>query len=160
MNAPPSVFLTVEGGDLLGSRNTLHEGGEFFEADSSRADAHERPLYNLRHHVHHSLDPERAGRRRLLELPPGLHGPGARGVERQPRRALRAAAAEGEGQMTVIMDETIQAFLGDAEERGTIEESELEALAVEHDLEEDELAALRSELEAREVDVAAPVSAP
>ena len=59
--------------------------------------------------------------------------------------------------MTVIMEEPIQAFLGSAEERGTIEESELEAFAAEHDLDEEELAALRAELEAREVDVAAPV---
>jgi RNA polymerase primary sigma factor len=58
--------------------------------------------------------------------------------------------------MTVILEEPIQAFLRAAEERGTIEESELEAFASEHDLEEDELAALRAELEAREVDVAVP----
>ena len=57
----------------------------------------------------------------------------------------------------MIMEEPIQAFLGSAEERGTIEESELEAFAAEHDLDEEELAALRAELEAREVDVAAPV---
>jgi len=59
--------------------------------------------------------------------------------------------------VTVILEEPIQAFLGTAEERGTIEESELEAFAAEHDLDEEELAALRVELEAREVDVAAPV---
>jgi RNA polymerase primary sigma factor len=55
--------------------------------------------------------------------------------------------------LTVILEEPIQTFLGNAEERGSIEESELEALSAEHDLEEDELAALRAELEAREVDV-------
>jgi len=59
--------------------------------------------------------------------------------------------------MTVILEEPVQAFLGDAEERGTIEESALEAFAAEHDLDEEELAAVRAELEAREVDVAAPV---
>jgi len=59
--------------------------------------------------------------------------------------------------VTVILEEPTQAFLGNAEERGTIEESELEAFAAEHDLDEEELAALRVELEAREVDVAAPV---
>ena len=59
--------------------------------------------------------------------------------------------------MTVILEETIQTFLGDAEERGTIEESALEAFVAEHDLDEEELAALRTELEAREVDVVAPV---
>jgi RNA polymerase primary sigma factor len=56
-----------------------------------------------------------------------------------------------------MLEDPIQAFLAEAEEHGTIEESALEALAVEHDLDEDELAALRAELEAREVDLAAPV---
>jgi RNA polymerase primary sigma factor len=59
--------------------------------------------------------------------------------------------------MTVILEEPVQAFLGDAEERGTIEETALEAFAAEHDLDEEELAAVRAELEAREVDVAALV---
>ena len=59
--------------------------------------------------------------------------------------------------MTVILEEPIQTFLGDAEERGTIEESALEAFVAEHDLDDEELAALRAELEAREVDVASPV---
>jgi len=58
--------------------------------------------------------------------------------------------------LTTILEEPIQIFLGEAEERGTIEESALEAFAAEHDLEEDELAALRAELEGREVDVMAP----
>jgi len=58
--------------------------------------------------------------------------------------------------LTTILEEPIQIFLGEAEERGTIEESALEAFAAEHDLEEDELAALRAELEGREVDVIAP----
>jgi len=59
--------------------------------------------------------------------------------------------------MTVILEETVQTFLGEAEERGTIEESALEAFAAELDLDEEELAAVRAELEAREVDVAAPI---
>ena len=59
--------------------------------------------------------------------------------------------------MSVIFDEPVQTFLDDAEERGTIEESALEAFAAEHDLDEEELAALRAELETREVDVAAPI---
>ncbi len=59
--------------------------------------------------------------------------------------------------MSTILEEPIQAFLGEAEERGTIEESALEAFAAEHDLDDVELSALRAELEAREVDVAAPV---
>ena len=58
--------------------------------------------------------------------------------------------------MSTILEDPIQTFLGEAEERGTIEESALEALAAEHDLDDDELSALRAELEVREVDVAAP----
>ena len=54
------------------------------------------------------------------------------------------------------MEEPIQAFLDDAEAQGAIDESALEALAVEHDLEDEELAALRAELDAREVEVAPP----
>jgi RNA polymerase primary sigma factor len=61
--------------------------------------------------------------------------------------------------LTTILEESIQTFLGDAEERGTIEESALEAFAAEHDLEEDELAGLRAELEGREVDILAPARA-
>jgi RNA polymerase primary sigma factor len=62
--------------------------------------------------------------------------------------------------MTVILEEPIQTFLGEAEERGTIEESALEAFAADHDLDEDELNALKAELEAREIDVATPVREP
>jgi RNA polymerase primary sigma factor len=62
--------------------------------------------------------------------------------------------------LTTILEEPIQIFLGDAEERGTVEESALEAFAAEHDLDEDEVTALRAELEAREVDVAVPVREP
>jgi RNA polymerase primary sigma factor len=54
-------------------------------------------------------------------------------------------------------DVPIQAVLEEAEERGTIEEAVLEALALEHELEDDELAALRAELEEREVEILAPV---
>jgi RNA polymerase primary sigma factor len=58
--------------------------------------------------------------------------------------------------LTTVFEEPIQAFLDEAEERGTIEESALEALAAEHDLDEEQLAALRADLEAREIDVLAP----
>ena len=54
-------------------------------------------------------------------------------------------------------------FIEDAEERGSIAEEALDALAFEHDLEEEELAAIRSELESREVEVEstpAPVAEP
>ena len=61
--------------------------------------------------------------------------------------------------MTTIIEEPIQAFLTDAEERGSLEESALETLAAEHDLDEEELVVLRAELEAREIDVLAPVRA-
>jgi RNA polymerase primary sigma factor len=44
-------------------------------------------------------------------------------------------------------------FIEDAEERGTIAEEALEALAFEHDLDEEELAAVRAELESREVEI-------
>jgi RNA polymerase primary sigma factor len=94
-------------------------------------------------------------------VPPRLHGRGAGGVARQPRRALRAAPStrkRSEVKLSTIFEEPIQAFLGEAEEHGTIEESVLEAFAAEHDLADDEVAELRSELEAREVDVAAPVT--
>ncbi len=50
----------------------------------------------------------------------------------------------------------VQAFLDDAEERGAIDESALEAFAVEHELDDDELTAMREELAAREVDVVTP----
>jgi RNA polymerase primary sigma factor len=58
--------------------------------------------------------------------------------------------------LSTIFEESIHAFLGEAEERGTIEESALDAFAAEHDLDDVEVSALRAELEAREVDVAVP----
>jgi len=61
--------------------------------------------------------------------------------------------------LTTIIEEPIQAFLAEAEERGSVEESALETFAAEHDLDEEELVALRAELEAREIDVLAPVRA-
>jgi len=44
-------------------------------------------------------------------------------------------------------------FIEDAEERGTIAQEALEALAFEHDLDDEELAAVRAELESREVEI-------
>src|SRR6184192_3675726 len=55
-------------------------------------------------------------------------------------------------------DVPIQAVLDEAEERGTIEETVLEALALEHELEYEELAALRTELEERDVEIVAPAA--
>jgi len=51
----------------------------------------------------------------------------------------------------------VQAFLDDAEDRGAIDESALEAFAVDHDLDDEELTAVRAELDSREVDVVTPV---
>jgi RNA polymerase primary sigma factor len=62
--------------------------------------------------------------------------------------------------LSTILEAPIHAFLTEVEERSTVDESELEALAVEHDLEDDELAALRAELEAREIEIVAPAAAP
>jgi RNA polymerase primary sigma factor len=55
-----------------------------------------------------------------------------------------------------MLEAPLHVFLEEAEERGEIQESALEALAVEHDLEEDDLGALRAELEARDVEIVAP----
>jgi RNA polymerase primary sigma factor len=115
----------------------------------------------MRRDVHDALDSQRARRRRLLELPPGVHRGRTRTFQRQPRRAIRAAPSacdRSEATLSIIFEEPIQDFLGTAEESGTIEERVLDAFAEEHDLAEDEVAALRSELEARDVDVAAPVT--
>jgi RNA polymerase primary sigma factor len=59
-------------------------------------------------------------------------------------------------QLSGVFDLPVPGFLEEAEERGTIEESELEAFAAEHDLADEELAALRAELEEREVEVLVP----
>jgi RNA polymerase primary sigma factor len=61
---------------------------------------------------------------------------------------------------TTIGDVPVQAFVDEAEERGMLEESALELLAVEHDLGDDELAAIRSELEARDVEILSSEPAP
>jgi RNA polymerase primary sigma factor len=55
-----------------------------------------------------------------------------------------------------LLDAPIHAFLEDAEERGSVEEASIEALAIEHELEEEDVAALRAELEAREVEILVP----
>jgi RNA polymerase primary sigma factor len=116
----------------------------------------------VRRDVHHALDAKRDRGRFLLDLPSRLHRCRAKDRAGRPRSAVRAApaACDGEeGKLSTVLEEPIQTFLGEAEERGTIEESALEAFAVEHDLDDDELAALRSELESREVDVAVPANA-
>jgi RNA polymerase primary sigma factor len=57
-----------------------------------------------------------------------------------------------------IMFEGVDTFLAEAEERGSIDERTLEALALDHELEDEELDELRSELEARDVDIVAPAA--
>src|SRR5260221_3284143 len=50
----------------------------------------------------------------------------------------------------------IQTFIDDAEERGTIDDSAIEALALEHDLDDEVVVSLREELETRGVDIVTP----
>jgi RNA polymerase primary sigma factor len=52
-----------------------------------------------------------------------------------------------------MLEAPFQPFLEEAEERGEIEESALEAFALEHDLDEEDVGALRAELEARDVEI-------
>jgi RNA polymerase primary sigma factor len=75
------------------------------------------------------------------------------------RRAKGAAAARPRKEvkeLNVFVDLPVSELLDEIEERGTIEESALEALALEHDLGEDEAAALRTELEERGVEITSP----
>jgi RNA polymerase primary sigma factor len=55
-----------------------------------------------------------------------------------------------------MFDVPVRTALDEAEEHGTIEESRIEALALEHDLDDEEVASLRADLEARDVDIVAP----
>src|SRR5438552_15187950 len=50
----------------------------------------------------------------------------------------------------------VQIFIDDAEERGAIDESALDALVAEQELDDEEVSAVRAELDAREVDVVSP----
>jgi hypothetical protein len=59
---------------------------------------------------------------------------------------------------TTTFPAPVQAFLDDAEERGAIDESALEAFAVEHELDDEELSALRAELDVRAVDLVTAVT--
>ncbi|MBA2425178.1 MAG: hypothetical protein H0V58_07445, partial [Actinobacteria bacterium] len=58
--------------------------------------------------------------------------------------------------MNSLFESDIQVFLEKAEERGVVEEAELDTLAFEHDLDADELGAVRTELAAREVEITPP----
>jgi RNA polymerase primary sigma factor len=55
--------------------------------------------------------------------------------------------------LSTILDAPVAAFLDEAEDRGTLDESALEALAVELDLGDEEIAAVRAELDARDVEI-------
>jgi RNA polymerase primary sigma factor len=59
------------------------------------------------------------------------------------------------GSTELTMVEQVREFIDEAEDRGSVDEGALEALALEHELDEDEVVALRAELEARDVEVAA-----
>jgi RNA polymerase primary sigma factor len=54
-----------------------------------------------------------------------------------------------------LFEGNVEAFLEEAEERGVIADADLEALAIEHDLDDEELGTVRAELAAREVEIAA-----
>jgi RNA polymerase primary sigma factor len=55
-----------------------------------------------------------------------------------------------------VLELAVPTFLEEAEENASIEETALEAFALEHDLDEEELAEVRAELEARDVEIVAP----
>jgi RNA polymerase primary sigma factor len=55
-----------------------------------------------------------------------------------------------------VLELAVPAFLEEAEENASIEETALEAFALEHDLDDEELAEVRAELEAREVEIVVP----
>ena len=59
----------------------------------------------------------------------------------------------------MVATQDLTVFIEDAEERGTVAEEALDALAFEHDLDEEELAAVRAELESREVEIEATPAA-
>jgi RNA polymerase primary sigma factor len=96
--------------------------------------------------------------RRLLELPSGLHGRGPRAAAGRADRALRAAPRPRAGRclnerrrekaLETIFD--LDAFLEEAEDRGTVAAGELERLVHDHDLDE---VALRAALDERGVEI-------
>jgi RNA polymerase primary sigma factor len=62
-------------------------------------------------------------------------------------------AREDEVANSAIFEAELDTFLVAAEDRGIVDEGELEALAFEHDLDDEELRAVRTELAAREVEI-------
>jgi RNA polymerase primary sigma factor len=55
--------------------------------------------------------------------------------------------------LTKTVETPLEAFLEDTEERGAVTEAELEAFALEHDLDADELDEVRAQLEARAIEI-------
>ena len=66
---------------------------------------------------------------------------------------------EDEVTNSMIFEADLDTFLVAAEDRGIVDERELEALAFEHDLDDEELRAVRAELLAREVEISRPAGA-
>jgi RNA polymerase primary sigma factor len=62
--------------------------------------------------------------------------------------------------VSTALELVVPAFLEEAEENASIDETALEAFALEHDLDEEDLEELRAELEAREVEIVAPAPEP
>jgi RNA polymerase primary sigma factor len=54
----------------------------------------------------------------------------------------------------LIFEADLDTFLASAEDRGIVDEAELDALAFEHDLDDEELRVVRAELAAREIEIA------
>jgi RNA polymerase primary sigma factor len=78
-------------------------------------------------------------------------------VPRSPQVCRETNNAKGsEKKLSTILEAPSRDFLDEIEARGSIEETEFEALAVEHELDEDEVAELRRELDAREVEIIEP----
>ena len=98
----------------------------------------------------------------MRELSYRVHRRGAADRRRESDRALRATSAPRgdcvgkEKQIETTFDTNVlRSFIDEVEDDGVIDAIELEAKAVELDLDEDELALLRSELESRGVEITA-----
>ena len=99
----------------------------------------------------------------MRELSSRLHGRGATGRAGKSSRALRAPSGarsrrlnEKEEDISTITDtKELTGFIEDAENDGELDAVELEAKAIELDLDDDELTLLRFELESRGVEIRA-----
>ena len=98
----------------------------------------------------------------MRELSSRVHRRGATDCQRKSDRALRAPPAPRsdcvgkEHQIDTTFDTNeLRTFIDEVDEDGVIEATELEAKAVELELDDDELALLRAELESRGVEITA-----